>query len=591
MRWTGVLQKSRRSAALIFGATMSRPGTKLLGYGLIATAGIAAACTGELQSGNNVSGASGNAGSGVGSGPSGPSGRDVIPDAMDGECAAKVPDALPLRHLTRAQYESAVKEVLGVGQVDGIELFPPDETVEGFEIGRTISPLLAQQYLLTAERVAAAAVQQVPALAVCEGGRAEQECAIELAEQIGLRAYRRPVADGEAAELVKVFSVAREGANYSAGVAGLVQAVISSPHFFYHAERTLAEDGDTAVRATPFELASRLSFFLWSAPPDAELLDAAASGELDTIADVEKQARRMIDVATAKHGFQNFYRQWLGMDQFSDLQKDPERYPSFDKPAASAFRQALGAYIDEVMWNGDGTLESLLLDRTTFANDRIAALAGLPAPGGDDIRKIVLNESDDRRGLLGQPAFLALLAHPNQTDPVRRGKFVRTELLCGIVLPPPPEANVMVPEREPGISTRQRFEQHSVEPACKGCHEMMDPIGFGFEKFGPLGEPRDDDEGHAVDDSGAILGDVDVSGRFSGISELATRLSGSEEVGECVSRRLIRYSSAKLSPDSERCLAQTAADVARESGRLDLKELVVSITLQSAFSAKRVSSP
>ena len=498
-------------------------------------------------------------------------------------------DLAPLRHLTRAEYDRATSQLLGF-EAHAARDFAADDDTSGYEVGSRVSPLLAEQYVDAAESLAEQAVStRFEALLECDvAASGEETCARQLIARFGMRAFRRPLDPVEADRLFALYEVGR-AYDFRTGIQTVVQAVLSAPSFLYHVEAApeLAGRAGDTVALDAFAVASRLSFFLWGSIPDDDLLEAAGAGRLATPEGLEAEARRLLDDERAVAGVRDFARQWLHLDVLDGARRDAERYPEFAEGTGARLRASVERYVEDAFLGEEGTdVDTLLLGTHTYVDGPLARAYGIEGIEGDALQRVELDPAQ-RAGLLTQPGLLTVLAKPNQSDPIHRGLFVRTRLLCQQLPPPPDDIAVVAPDPAPGLTTRERFAEHSTNERCRGCHQLMDPIGFGFEHYDAMGRWRELDEGVPVDASGAVHATVDADGPFEGVPELAGQLAGSLQVRECVAMQLFRYAMGRTETEWDLCSVQRLQDDFRESG-YDLRELMVAVVLSDAFRHQRV---
>lgn len=545
-------------SGMSFGRLLSR-GAMALGAVLLLPS-----CMGLVEGGNDSRG----------SGPGSVNGPLVCTD----ETIAVGPT--PFRRLTRLQYENTVRDLLGLAGAPVPDL-PADDRTEGFEVGATVSPLHVERYADAAEALASLATEDLGTLLPCDPSEVgEETCAGAFIRDFGARAFRRPLGGKEIERLEGVFRAGSEAADFRTGVELVIQTALQSPSFLYHVEG----DGEV-IQGTPlaridaYALASRLSYFLWTTMPDDQLFAAAASGELDTIEGLDREVRRLLEDPRSERGIRSFFRQWLDLDRVDGIEKHSELHPEFDGVIARALRRSLEAFLDAVVGNG-GTLDDLLLESYAFVSPEIAPYFGVEV-ASTGMSRVEL-EPARRPGILGHPALLALHAKPNQSDPIHRGTFVRERLLCQHLPPPPADLVVVAPDPAPGLSTRERFQEHSTNPACKGCHELVDPIGFGFEHFDEVGRWRDTDDGRPVDASGEIVSTKDANGSFYGVTELASRLAMSRDVQECFVRQVFRFALQRVEMNDDQCTLDDLHTRFSSSGK-DIRELLADIVTSPAF--------
>jgi hypothetical protein len=462
--------------------------------------------------------------------------------ALPGACTDGKAPVGRLVHLTREEYDRTVKDLLGDDSRPAAA-FPADLERDGFAVGVGIAPLLLQGYLDAAEKLAERARARLSELAPCAGP--EAPCATAFIERFGLRAYRRPLEADERARLEEVYKVGAAAGGHAFGMGAIMQAALSSPKFFYRAEIDPAgARAGATVALAPYEVASRLSYFLWKSMPDEALFEAARQGQLATAGHVAAQARRMLADPRARGSVRLLLEQWLELEGVGRMDKDRKLFPFFSSQAAVALGASLEAFTDSVLLDGDGKLETLLQSPVAFINAKVAPFFGVTA-SGDTFEARTLPAAE-RPGLLAHPALLGLTSKPNQTDPVHRGKLVRERLLCEPLPPPPPNVDTTIPDPKPGESTRTRFTRHTTDPACGGCHRLIDPIGFGFEAYDAVGRLRDKDNGAAIDARGEVVQGGDAAGTFVGLAGLTERLARSQQVRACAAEQVLRHALGEL---------------------------------------------
>lgn len=501
-------------------------------------------------------------------------------DAGASLCETPTTATSPLRHLTRTEYDFIVEDLLGVTNRPASAM-APDDVTSGYEVGNLVSPLLAEQYLDTAEDVASQVDLGVLTPCSPDSPSAEEACARRMLAPVARRAFRRDLESDELDRLVGAFERGRELGGYEAGLRHALATILVSPSFLYHVELDPSDaDPGTIHPLSGFELASRLSFFIWRSAPDDALLDAAASGALSTPEELSEQAQRLLDDPRSARGLHDFHRQWLGLDTLANVERDAERYPDFTQAHADELRASLEAFIDEVMTT-DPTLDGLLTSTFGMVSAPLAPIYGVSPPEEEGFVRVEL-DPDRRAGLITHPAMLTLLGKQNQSDPIHRGIFVRTRLLCQLLPLPPNDVIPTVPEPTPGQSTRERFDAHREDPACAGCHRLIDPVGFGFEHYDAIGRWRELDDGLPIDATGEIVDAEDASGTFDGAVELAHQLASSEIVRDCVATQWTRFALSRIEARQDAC---TTRDVTRrfaETGG-NFHELVLAIVESPSF--------
>jgi hypothetical protein len=354
---------------------------------------------------------------------------------------------------------------------------------------------------------------------VCRPTSAEDEhpCAERIVKDLATRAYRRPLDETDIESLMSFYQIGREGGDFESGVRMALQAILASPSFIFRLEESRPGPESSGVyRISDLDLASRLSFFLWSAPPDDELLAVAAEGKLSSPETLEAQVRRMIEDPRSETLATRFASQWLRLQDLPKLHPDALTYPLYDATLGEALGRETEIFFDHLV-REDRSLLELLTAEYTFVNERIARHYGIPNVVGNDFRQVAMEgENANRRGILGQGSILALTSLANRTSPVQRGKWVM-EVLLGSP-PPPPPPNVPDLEATSAVAgdrvltIRERMEEHRANPACTSCHAVIDPIGLALENFDVTGAWRTKDGGAPVDASGELYDGTRLDG-------------------------------------------------------------------------------
>jgi mono/diheme cytochrome c family protein len=343
----------------------------------------------------------------------------------------------------------------------------------------------------------------------------ESACARRILSQLARRAYRRPVVDADLADLMPFYNEGRSAGSFESGIQLALERLLVSPQFLFRIERQPADAlPGKAYRVSDLELASRLSFFIWSSIPDDELLDVAIRGELKKPDVLERQTRRMLTDPRSEALITNFATQWLFLGDIALKEPDPLLYRHFDESLRRAMARETELFLDSILRSDRSVLRLLDADYT-FLNERLAEHYGIPNVKGSDFRRVTLPEESPRQGLLGQGSILTLTSYPTRTSPVLRGKYVLENLLAAPPPPPPPNVPALDTAGEKRGETRtlrDAMVQHRKNPACAGCHTAMDPIGFALENFDAVGRWRDRDAGKAIDASGVLPGGVPFDG-------------------------------------------------------------------------------
>jgi mono/diheme cytochrome c family protein len=369
----------------------------------------------------------------------------------------------------------------------------------------------------------------------------EEGCARKIFSTLARRAYRRPVTDQDIAPLIALYQEGRKRAGFESGVEMALQRLLVSPEFLFRIERdSVGAAPGTAYRLNDVELASRLSFFLWSSIPDDELLNVAVQGKLKNVESLEQQVHRMLADPRSKALSSNFAGQWLYLRNVRSVLPDVAEYPDFDENLREAFEQETGLFFESMLREDHSVLDLLRADYT-FLNERLARHYGIPGIYGSHFRRVTLSD-ENRKGLLGQGSILMVTSYANRTSPTIRGKWLLENLLGAPPPAPPPNVPSLMDRGEDGkiLSMREQMEKHRANPACAVCHKNMDPLGFALENFDAIGKWRTT--------SGAANTPVDASGvlpdgtKFNGPAELRrVLLSKSGQFANTVTEKLLTY--------------------------------------------------
>jgi hypothetical protein len=407
----------------------------------------------------------------------------------------------------------------------------------------------------------------------------EKPCAEKIARHLATRAYRRPLTDADVQLLMGFYDTGREEiGNFIGGVQEIVMAVIASPDFLYRSIQPRS-DQKGPQPLTALELASRLSFFLWSDVPDDELLQAATSGKLTRPAEYEKQVKRMLADKRASALVTTFAMRWLNVDDLDAVQPDPELYRNFSSGLRDDFSTEMEMFLSEVLLENKSVLELLSADYT-YLNSRLAQHYGIRGLQGNTFRRVQLTDPN-RFGLLGKAAVLLRTSYPDRTSPVLRGAWVLEKLLNTMTSPPPPgvETNLTPKEGAAPTTLRERLEQHRASPTCRQCHGVIDPIGLAMENFDVIGAYRTRDNGIDVDAHTVLPNGVAING----VAELrAALLARPEQFAQTMVQKLMMYGTGReVEPADMPQVRQIVRDV--QPGGYRFFDLVMGVVKSDAF--------
>jgi hypothetical protein len=396
----------------------------------------------------------------------------------------------PLEPHTR---DHDLQNMNGTPIVDRVDITGPDESTGP---GNTPS----RRRIFTCKPASAAAAD-------------EAACARKILASLTRRAYRQPVSDADIDVVMKFYDSGRKNGNFEAGIENGLAFILTAPKFLFRTESDPPNAAAGGVyRVNDVELASRLSFFLWSTIPDDELLNVAAQGKLKDPAVLDQQVKRMLADPKSEALTRNFAGQWLFLRNLQSAKPDGHEYPEFDDNLRQAFRRETELFFESILRENRSVLD-LLNANYTFVNERLARHYGIPNVYGTQFRRVTLTDQT-RMGLLGQGSVLTVTSYPNRASPVLRGKWILENIL-GTPPPPPPPNVPPLKENEEGAkpkSVRELMEEHRKNPACAGCHAVMDPLGFSLENFDGIGEWRTKDQSGPIDASGQLADGTKVEG-------------------------------------------------------------------------------
>ncbi|HWF11597.1 MAG TPA: DUF1592 domain-containing protein [Bryobacteraceae bacterium] len=362
-------------------------------------------------------------------------------------------------------------------------------------------------------------------------------CARQIIGALARRAYRQPVSEKDLTRLMAFYATARGSDDFEAGIEAALQRILASPKFVFRFEHD-PTDRPPVHRISDAELASRLSFFLWSTIPDDELLKLAAQSKLSDPAVLDREVHRMLADPKAQALTANFAGQWLHLRNIPNVSPNSDLFPDFDDNLRQAMRRETEMLFDSVVREDRNVLDLLTADYT-FVNERLAKHYGIPDIYGSRFRRVPV-ASDARRGLLGEASILAVTSHAERTSPVVRGKFILENILGTPVPPPPPDVPLLkeAAEGERPKTMREQMEEHRANPACATCHKVMDPIGFALENFDAVGAWRAKDGVNAIDASGQLVDGTSINGVIE-LRESVTRHP--EQFASTLTEKLLTY--------------------------------------------------
>jgi hypothetical protein len=546
---------------------------------------------GDTTGGGNNTGNTGATGGGGNHNPPPPDNTGSLDDSMT------VPAAAPLRRLTRLEYDNTIHDLLGVTSTSSAKLSADQGSSDsGFMTGGAISGSTdARGVMNSADDVTAAALQRLPSLLPCgsipTAQAAQDACAGQFVEAFGMRAFRRPLSPTELSDLKALYQAHRDpaiGDTFENSIGAVISAVLQTPQFLYHWE--MGPDGPikegNLLRYGPYELASKLSYLFWATMPDDVLFQSAKDGKLNSPDDVAREAKRLLASDRAKVGLQDFFIQWLELQNLGDLAKAPN-FTLFTPDLVAAMGQETRDFVNSLFFgaNANGKVETLLTSSTDTIDANLAKLYGVTTFSGTGTKQVDLDPTR-RAGIFTQAGFLNAKAEPDVTHPVKRGDAVLRRVLCMDLVIPADLVVPALPEPIPGQTTRERYSVHHMLP-CATCHKLIDPVGFSFEHYDPIGAWRDTEQMKPIDATGTFtLQAGDIS--FNGAVELMKQLAKAPEASDCMATQWLRYSLRRREIASEDPSVKVLQGALSQSG--DMRDAMVAATKAKTFT-HRAPSP
>ena len=415
----------------------------------------------------------------------------------------------------------------------------------------------------------------------------ERTCARSIITRLGGEAYRRPMTTNEVESLMPFFEKGARAGGFEGGVRTALEALLASPHFVFRMEREKpATAAQSTARVADLDLASRLSFFLWGAPPDQELIDLAKSGRLTAPGMIEKQAQRLLADPRAEALGTRFAAQWLRLQDLDKVKPDPNFFPNFDENVAAAMKRETELFFNDLVKRDRSFMEFYTADYT-FVNERLARHYGIPDIAGSQFRRVTYPDAT-RRGILGQGAVLVQTSLANRTSPVLRGKWVM-EVLLGTP-PPAPPPNVPTLDESASakdgkmLTTRERMEAHRANPTCNACHRFMDPIGLSLDSFDVTGRWRERENGMPLD----TRGDYYDGSQINNLDQLsAALLKRPEPLVRNFTENLMAYALGRRVETFDQPTVRAIAKKATADG-FRMSSFILGVVKSDAFQKKRV---
>ncbi|HVV17052.1 MAG TPA: DUF1592 domain-containing protein [Polyangia bacterium] len=507
----------------------------------------------------------------------------------------------PVRRISRIEYNNMVRDLgLDPNNTQPANQFVSEQKIDTGKAGNfntntyaTVSgTLMNQQYLEAAEGLASAIAantnNQLTNLLGCNTQNAA--CAQQFIASFGGKAFRGQLDATETANLNTLFTTVSVKFDFASGIQAVIEAVLTSPRFLFVLEFGQPNAAGDAVPLTPMELATRLALYLWRSLPDQALIDAANNGHLATPSDVATQAARMLADSRAKAALADFADQWLDIENMNAVTKDTQFTKWTANLAADLHTETLTTFTQAVITNSD--YKTLLTSPSSYINGDLASFYGVGGNPSFNTATNVNSASNPRYGILTQGSVLAGHAHTSLASPTKRGRLVRQQILCEEV-PDPPAAVAGKPIPPPpttlmaGATTRDAYTQHvAANETCSACHQWMDWLGFGFDQYDATGAFLPMENNAQVDSSGKFVPfpnkPNDMTGTFSGTSDMVTQLSMSEQVMQCFALQEMRYALLRSETTADACSAQRVYQAFMSNG-YNLQKLILAVVSSDAF--------
>ncbi|QDU40035.1 PA14 domain protein [Maioricimonas rarisocia] len=455
--------------------------------------------------------------------------------------------------------------------------FPPDDRSTGFERGSSISKQWQQATTYAAIETAGYVAAHIDQLAKTKSDAEDRgEKIRNFCRQFAERAFRRPLSDEQKALYIdRQFD---DSEHLETAVRRTVMLVLKSPRFLYR-EAGFGQFDD-------YDVAAWLAFTLWDSLPDQQLREAAAKGQLRTRDQIAGQARRMVNDLRTQAKMREFLHQWLQIDRFHDIAKDPEKYPGFDERIVSDLRTSLDLFLDDILESKSADFRRTLLEESIYLNGRLAPLYGADLPDDADFQKVVL-DTQDRAGILSHPYLMTGFAYDSTSSPIHRGVFLSRSVLGRFLKPPPEAVPPLAPELHAELTTRERVALQTSPKVCQTCHVMINELGFSLEHFDAIGRYREQEKDRPIDASGSYLSRSGERVEFTGTRELAEFLADHNEPQRAFAEQLFQYTVKQ----PVRAFGDDRLDHLHEAFResdFNIHRLLVEIATQSAMKAREL---
>lgn len=518
-----------------------------------------------------------------------PEPRDALPGAAESnEETDQYREDAPIRRLTRFEYNNAIKALLFDESRPG-DALPAELLGNGFgndSQSQPVSSFLVESYASQAAKLASTALANervIQRYAPCLQSMSpptEEQCVQQYVEEFLKSAFRRPPQAEEVLEWLELYATLRKESESGQALSALTATVLQAPDFLYRVEvgGKLLENGRRQL--TGFEVATRLSFLFWGAPPDDELYAAAGDGRLDTEAGILEQAERLLEDERTRETIRLFFSHVLPIQGLTDLARDPNQFPEYSPSLGALWQKETLTFLETEIFQERSDWPSMLTASHSYVNEELASFYGIAGVSGDDFRRVAINPSE-RLGVLTHGSVLAGSTVSNFTNPVRRGVFLLRSIMCQ-ELPEPPESiaeEIKPPDPVAGRTGRERYSIHSDNPGCASCHAVMDPPGFALENYDALGRWRNEENDVVIDASGELSL---LARPFEGPQEMIQQIAEHPDTRDCFTKKWVSFAYGKiLTEDDELLVTQTDEAFAATDG--SVRSLLLSLTQTDEF--------
>ncbi len=557
----------------------------------IATAVLLGGCTGRIGDSGPGQGSGSDDGSEPGSGPDPGIGSSVDPAVAAADptiCVPGVPQTSQLPRLTSTQYDNTIRDLLGIeGQPSSMLAPDAPGSVDqrAWDGYRAAAESLALQ-VMTDETARA---QTIPCTPSGDGA----DCALLLIQELGRRAFRRPLSDEEVTRFRTLFDQRAEitpSGTFDEAAELIIQSFLLSPSFLMRPEIADEREGDL-IALSDYEVASRLSYMLWGSMPDETLFAAAAAGELSSAEQILLQAQRMLQDVKARSMVAAFHTHYLHMGEgtrWASIQRDPELFPAFDDTVVAALSAETERFLDSTVFDRGGTFQDLISSRVGFVNAALAPLYGLdPAAFGSELAEVELDPAT-RAGVFTRAGFLASHSLFDRSSPILRGAFLQKQILCTPIAAPPPDAE-STPLPVEGQTNRERVDAQTAAAECAGCHHtLINPTGFALEAYDATGAYQEAEafSGAPIDTRATVLigeAAVDVSGPL----DLMEKIASSAEAQTCYARHWVQFAYERPLTNEDSCVVENVAKKV-SAGGYGVLSLIADLTQSDSFRLRAV---